>query len=134
MLRSKRSLRAACAEPWTRAIARASGPRARGTRGTSSAHRLGHSLSGENDRRISLLDRLIQHCAATARYGVFYGDGRDAYDERSWPRALRAVLAQVPRKSGTPRFLIVQEGRIVSNQLGASAWAVTLADLKQYLE
>jgi hypothetical protein len=59
---------------------------------------------------------------------------RDAYDERSWPRALRAVLAQVPRKSGTPRFLIVQEGRIVSNQLGASAWAATMADLKQYLE
>jgi hypothetical protein len=59
---------------------------------------------------------------------------RDAYDERSWPRALRPVLAQVPRKSGTPRFLIVQDGRIVSNQLGASAWAATMADLKQYLE
>lgn len=59
---------------------------------------------------------------------------REAYDERSWPRALRPVLAQVPRKSGTPRFLIVQDGRIVSNQLGASAWAATLADLKQYLE
>jgi hypothetical protein len=59
---------------------------------------------------------------------------REAYDERSWPRALRAVLAQVPRKSGTPRFLIVQEGRIVSNHLGASAWANILVDLKQYLE
>jgi hypothetical protein len=58
----------------------------------------------------------------------------DAYDERSWPRALRAVLAQVPRKSGTPRFLIVQEGRIVSNQLGLSAWASTLADLKKLVE
>jgi hypothetical protein len=59
---------------------------------------------------------------------------RDAYDERSWPRALRPILAQVPRKSGTPRFLIVQDGRIVSNQLGTSAWAATMADLKQYLE
>jgi hypothetical protein len=59
---------------------------------------------------------------------------RNAYDERSWPRGLRAVLAQVPRKSGTPRFLIVQDGRIVSNQLGLSAWANTLTDLKQYLE
>jgi hypothetical protein len=59
---------------------------------------------------------------------------RDAYDERNWPRALRPILAQVPHKSGTPRFLIVQEGRIVSNQLGASAWAATMADLKQYLE
>jgi hypothetical protein len=59
---------------------------------------------------------------------------KDAYEERSWPRALRPVLAQVPRKSGTPRFLIVQEGRIVSNQLGLSAWASTLADLKQLVE
>lgn len=59
---------------------------------------------------------------------------KDAYDERSWPRALRPVLAQVPRKSGTPRFLIVHEGRIVSNQLGLSAWANTLSDLKQLVE
>lgn len=59
---------------------------------------------------------------------------KDSYDERSWPRALRPVLAQVPRKSGTPRFLIVQKGRIVSNHVGLSAWASTLTDLKQYLE
>jgi len=59
---------------------------------------------------------------------------KEAYDERSWPRALRPVLAQVPRKSGTPRFLIVHESRIVSNELGTSAWMNTLADLKQYLE
>ncbi|HTE34989.1 MAG TPA: hypothetical protein VK634_02740 [Reyranella sp.] len=59
---------------------------------------------------------------------------KDAYDERSWPRGLRAILAQVPRKSGTPRFLIVQVGRIVSNQLGVSAWTSTLADLKQFVE
>jgi hypothetical protein len=59
---------------------------------------------------------------------------KDAYDERSWPRALRPVLGQVPRKSGTPRFLIVQEGRIVSNQLGLSAWASTLADLRELVE
>ena len=59
---------------------------------------------------------------------------KDAYKARSWPRALRPVLAQVPSKSGTPRFLIVQEGRIVSNQLGLSAWASTLADLRQIME
>ncbi|MDQ6663287.1 MAG: glycosyl hydrolase [Acidobacteriota bacterium] len=46
------------------------------------AHRLGHALSGENDRRISLLDRLIQHAEATARYSVYYGEGRDIYDVR----------------------------------------------------
>ncbi len=58
---------------------------------------------------------------------------KDAYDERSWPRGLRSILAQLPLKSGTPRFLIVQEGRVVSNQLGVAAWTNTLADLKQYL-
>jgi hypothetical protein len=44
------------------------------------AHRLGHALRGENDRRISLLDRLVQHAAVTAEYAVYYGEGRDVYD------------------------------------------------------
>ena len=39
-------------------------------------------LMGENDRKISLLERLIQHARATARYSVYYGEGRDAYDVR----------------------------------------------------
>ena len=59
---------------------------------------------------------------------------KDAYDERNWPRALRPVLAQIPRKSGTPRFLIVSSGQIVSNQLGISSWQKILVDLKQYVE
>jgi hypothetical protein len=46
------------------------------------AHQLGHALLAENDRRISLLDRLIEHAHATARYSVYYGEGRDAYDVR----------------------------------------------------
>jgi unsaturated chondroitin disaccharide hydrolase len=46
------------------------------------AHQLGHALAGENDRRISLLDRLIDHARATATYSVYYGEGRDAYDVR----------------------------------------------------
>jgi unsaturated chondroitin disaccharide hydrolase len=46
------------------------------------AHRLGHALLGENDRRISLLDRLMDHARATAKYSVYYGEGRDAYDLR----------------------------------------------------
>jgi hypothetical protein len=44
------------------------------------AHSLGHVLLEENDRRISLLDRLVQHAVATARYSVYYGEGRDSYD------------------------------------------------------
>lgn len=54
----------------------------RTVRSLACAHRLGHVLIAENDRRISLLDRLVQHCHATARFAVWYGEGRDAYDER----------------------------------------------------
>lgn len=46
------------------------------------AHRLGHALMGENDRRISLLERAIEHIRATARWNVYYGEARDRYDER----------------------------------------------------
>jgi hypothetical protein len=46
------------------------------------AHRLGHVLMGEQDRRISLLQRLVEHATNTARYNVYYGEGRDAYDLR----------------------------------------------------
>ena len=45
-------------------------------------HQLGHVLMGENDRKISLLDRLVTHGMTTAKYSVYYGEGRDAYDLR----------------------------------------------------
>ena len=44
------------------------------------AHQLGHCLMGENDRRISLLARLLDHLRATVRYNVFFGEGRDRWD------------------------------------------------------
>lgn len=46
------------------------------------SHALGHVLQGENDRRMSLLDRAVKHLLATATYSVFYGEGRDTYDVR----------------------------------------------------
>jgi hypothetical protein len=46
------------------------------------SHMLGHVLKGENDINISLLTRAIQHIKSTAKYSVFYGDGRDRYDVR----------------------------------------------------
>ena len=46
------------------------------------AHRLDHVLMGEQDARISLLGRLAEHARNTARYNVYYGEGRDAYDLR----------------------------------------------------
>jgi hypothetical protein len=44
------------------------------------AHALGHRLMGENDAAHSLLERGLQHVAATAQYSIFYGEGRDSYD------------------------------------------------------
>jgi unsaturated chondroitin disaccharide hydrolase len=52
----------------------------RSLRSLAVAHQLGHALMGENDERISLLGRLIEHARTTARYNVYYGEGRDAYD------------------------------------------------------
>jgi hypothetical protein len=54
----------------------------RSMRALALADRLGHVLMGEKDRRISLLGRLLQHAETTARFVVYYGQGRDAYDER----------------------------------------------------
>ncbi len=54
----------------------------RTVRALAVSHRLGHALFGENDKRFSLLDRMLQHMDATARYAVYYGEGRDSYDVR----------------------------------------------------
>jgi hypothetical protein len=52
----------------------------RSCRALAVSHLLGHALMGERDERISLLGRLVEHAASTARWNIFYGDGRDAYD------------------------------------------------------
>ena len=44
------------------------------------AHHLGHVLLEERDREVSLLGRLIAHADCTARYLIYYGEGRDCYD------------------------------------------------------
>lgn len=54
----------------------------RSCRALAVAHQLGHVLMGEQDQKISLLQRLIEHARNTARYSVYYGEGRDAYDIR----------------------------------------------------
>ncbi len=45
-------------------------------------HVLGHVLMGEGDKPVSLLGRAVEHLAATARFNIFYGEGRDHYDLR----------------------------------------------------
>ena len=54
----------------------------RSMRALSLGYSLGHVLMGEGDQPISLLDRLLRHSEATARYNVYFGEGRDAYDVR----------------------------------------------------
>lgn len=44
------------------------------------AHQLGHILMGENDLKISLLERTKQHLHSTSKYNVYFGVGRDNYD------------------------------------------------------
>ena len=54
------------------------------------AHALGHTLMGENDAPNSLLERGVQHINATAKYNIFYGEGRDSYDE--WGRTAHEAV------------------------------------------
>jgi hypothetical protein len=52
----------------------------RSLRALAVSHLLGHRLMGEMDRPHSLLERLLQHADTTAKYAVYYGEGRDFYD------------------------------------------------------
>ncbi len=54
----------------------------RSLRSLSMGEMLGQQLMGEHDERISLLERMITHALTTARYTVYYGEGRDSYDVR----------------------------------------------------
>ena len=54
----------------------------RSLRSLALAYRLGHVLLDEQDQSISLLERLVLHAQATARFNVSYGRGRDVYDVR----------------------------------------------------
>jgi len=65
----------------------------RSLRALALAHKLGHVGMEENDRKISLLDRLKQHGLTTAKYSVFYGEGRDAYD--IWGRTTHEAIFNV---------------------------------------
>jgi hypothetical protein len=54
----------------------------RSLRSLEVAHQLGHVLMGEGDKPTNLLHRAIEHAATTARFNVFFGQGRDSYDVR----------------------------------------------------
>jgi hypothetical protein len=70
------------------------------------SHLLGHALMGEHDERISLLRRMIEHAASTARFNVYYGEGRDAYD--MWGRTAHESIFNV--NDGRYRCPSTQQG------------------------
>ncbi len=68
--------------------------------------RLGHALLEDNDCSVSLLGRMIDHARATARYNIYYGEGRDAYDE--WGRTAHEAVFN--RNDGRFRCPNAQQG------------------------
>ncbi len=65
----------------------------RSCRSLTISHMLGHVFQSEEDLKISLLERALQHIEATATYSVFYGEGRDIYDE--WGRTAHESIFNV---------------------------------------
>lgn len=85
------------------------------------AHRLGHVLMGEGDKPISLLDRALQHIESTAKYSVFYGEGRDSYDE--WGRTTHEAIFNT--KDGAYRCPNSQQGYTgFSTWTRGQSWAI----------
>ncbi len=84
-------------------------------------HSLGHVLMGEQDRRISLLERLLRHAITTARFAVFHGGDRDSYDLRG--RVSHEAIFNI--QSGSYRCPGTQQGYSpFSTWTRGLAWAI----------
>lgn len=96
------------------------------------SHQLGHVLMGEQDARFSLLRRLVEHGLNTARYSVFYGEGRDAYDV--WGRTTHEAIFNTA--SGVYRCPNSQQGYSpFSTWTRGLAWALCgFAEQLEFLE
>ena len=104
----------------------------RSLRSLAIGHRLGHALMGERDRRISLLQRLIQHADTNARFNVYFGEGRDAYDIRG--RVVHESIFNVT--DGSYRCPSTQQGYSpFSTWTRGLAWVLTgYAEELEFLE
>ena len=78
----------------------------RSLRALALGHVLGQPLMEEQDEKVSLFDRLVQHARATARYNVYYGKDRDRFDVRG--RVAHESLFNVA--NGTYRGPSTQQG------------------------
>ena len=104
----------------------------RSLRSLAVAHQLGHVLMGERDRRISLLQRLVQHADTNARYNVYFGEGRDRYDIRG--RVAHESIFNV--NDGSYRCPSTQQGYTpFSTWTRGLAWVqLGYAELLEFLE
>ena len=82
------------------------------------SHLLGHRYHAEGDKKISLLERALEHMLTTAKYAVYYGAGRDSYDE--WGRTAHESVFNV--NDGQYRCPNSQQG-----YSGFSTWTRGLA-------
>ena len=82
------------------------------------SHQLEHTLLEENDRKVSLLERSLIHAKATAKYSVYYGEGRDSYD--IWGRTAHESIFNIT--DGNYRCTNTQQG-----YSGFSTWTRGLA-------
>ena len=96
------------------------------------SHALGHILQGENDIRINLFERAVQHLLSTAAYSVFYGEGRDIYDVRG--RTAHECIFNV--EDGNYRCPNSQQGYTgFSTWTRGLAWAICgFAESLEYFE
>jgi len=90
----------------------------RSVRALTISHELGHVFQGEGDVKISLLERAVQHLAATATWSIFYGEGRDRYDV--WGRTAHESIFNT--KDGNFRCPNSQQG-----YTGFTTWTRGLA-------
>ena len=85
------------------------------------AHLLGHRLLGESDRPVNLAQRALSHLCATARYSVYYGEERDAYDV--WGRTAHESIFNT--NDGSYRCPSSQQGySALSTWTRGLAWAM----------
>lgn len=93
----------------------------RSVRALMVSHGLGHVLMGEQDEKINLLARGVQHANATAKYSVYYGEGRDSYDISG--RSAHEIIFNT--KNGVARCPSTQQGySAFSTWTRGLAWAM----------
>ena len=93
----------------------------RSLRALALSYSLGHTMMGEQDRKMSLLRRLLQHAETTARYNIYWGESRDIYDTRG--RTAHESLFNP--QSGTYRCPSTQQGYAAfSTWTRGLAWAI----------